>query len=131
MRFYTFSSQAERREMGGSYFIELQYAALPPEAGLPALVSPDAYAHWRDDSLYVYGDDDNAFYTWYGGIFTGGVYANGRRGPVDLVGVNYYGPDLAERICSEVRETPLPDSETLLRWLESPRAARGFYVLGL
>lgn len=131
MRFYTFSSQTERRELGGSYFIELQYAALPPEAGLPALVSLDAYTHWRDDSLYVYGDDDNAFCAGYGSLFTGGAYANGRRGPVDLVGVNYYDPALTDRIRRALRERPLPDGETLLRWLESPRAARGFYVLGL
>ena len=81
MLFHSFQSQAERREFGGSDFIEIQYCRLPEGTSLREIVSIDAIKHWKDDSLYISGDDMDLFYQSYGDIITGGVYNNGDRGP--------------------------------------------------
>ena len=131
MLFHTFSSQAQRREFGGSYFIELQYCRLARGTEIEAVVSVEAIKHWKDDSLYVYGDDDNAFFSQYGKIFTGGIYNNGKSGTVDLHGINYYSREQTRLIFERVKEMQPPDDQVLLHWLESSEKHNGFYVLGL
>lgn len=131
MLFQTFLSQEERRGFGGSYFMEMQYCSLPRGTGIEKIVSVEAVTHWKNDSLYICGDDENAFVSLYGGIFAGGTYSNLKRGAVDTCGVNYYSPEQAKRILERVRENePLKDP-ILLSWLQRAQSYNGFYLLGL
>lgn len=90
MLFHTFKSREERRKYGGSYFIEIQYCSLAKGTEIEKIVSVDAIENWKNDSLYIYGDDDNEFEVYYREIFTGGIYNNLKRGCVDMCGINYY-----------------------------------------
>ena len=131
MLLHIFHSQEERREFGGSYFIEFQYCRLAQGTKPEKIVSADTVEHWKNDSLYLYGDDDNEFISRYGSIFTGGIYANGKSGVVDLCGINYYSREQTERIIKEIQKKPLPDAQVLLHWLQKAKENAGFYVLGL
>lgn len=131
MLFYTFHSREERRDFGGSYFIELQYCKLASYSPINQIVAVDSIENWKDDSLYIYGDDDNAFMLYYGDIFTGGIYNNGESGVVDLCGINYYSQKQAKLIMERVKKAKPLDYHTLLRWLEKADHYNGFYVLGL
>lgn len=59
MLFYSFTSQEERKKFGGSYFIELQYCKLAQGTEIEKIVSVSSIEYWKNDSLYIYGDDDN------------------------------------------------------------------------
>ena len=80
----------ERREFGGADFIEIQYCRLAKGTSIRKIVSVDAISHWKDDSLYICGDDMERFYQYYGDIITGGIYNNGDCGPMNLWGINFY-----------------------------------------
>ena len=67
------------------------------------VVSIDAIKHWKDDSLYIFGDDLDLFYQNYGDIITGGVYNNGERGPMDLCGINFYSREQTNEIMETTR----------------------------
>ena len=128
--FYTFSSQEERKEFGGSYFIELQYCRLAQRAEIEEIVSLDSIELWKDDSLYIYADDDNEFMSHYGDIFTGGIYSDGKSGMVDILGINYYSRELTHFIAAKVMDTKPFDYQVLLPWLEKAKEYNGFYILG-
>ena len=131
MLFHSFSSQSERRDFGGSDFLELQYCRLPQGTALAELVSVDAIDHWKNDSLYVSGDDMDAFYRHYGHIITGGVYNNQASGPMDFLGVNFYTRQQAALILERIRAETPPDYLVFQDWLQKGEAYTGFYVLGL
>lgn len=131
MLFRSFSSQEERRKYGGSYFIELQYCKLAQGTAIETIVSVSAIEHWKNDSLYVYGDDDNAFISDYGKIFTNGVYNNRKSGMVDMYGINYYSQKYTHPIIERVKEIKPLDYQVLLNWLEKGTEYNGFYILGL
>lgn len=131
MLFHMFSSQQERRNFGGSDFIELQYCKLPQGLKIKEIVSADKIPHWKNDSLYVSGDDINLFYESYSNIITGGLYNNGKSGGMDLLGINYYSQEQAALIMKRIEEEKPPEYEILLRWLKSGINYTGFYVLGL
>lgn len=129
--FHTFSSQEERRNFGGSDFIEIQYCKLPQESKLEKIVSVDAVSHWKNDSLYVSGDDMEEFYQHYGTVITGGVYNSGESGPMDLVGINFYSRRQAACIIERLQQETPPEYQVLRRWLEKGEAYIGFYILGV
>ena len=129
MLFHTFRSQAERRRQGGSCFVELQFCRMPPGTPVRRLVDVDSIRNWMDDSLYV--DDETALYREYGRFFTGGVYNNLRRGPVDLYGINYYESAMIDPLMERLRREQPPEYETLLGWLEHAKDYNGFYILGI
>lgn len=131
MLFHSFQSQAERREFGGSDFIEIQYCRLPEGTSLREIVSIDAIKHWKDDSLYISGDDMDLFYQSYGDIITGGVYNNGDRGPMDLFGINFYSREQTNEIIERLAEEKPPGHQILCRWLQADEQSLGFYVLGV
>ena len=131
MLFYKFSSQRERKQFGGSYFIEIQYCRLPRGTEIERIVSVDAVRDWMDDSLYIYGDDDNEFLSHYGQIFTDGIYNNRKSGAVDLYGINYYSEEQAGLMAEKIKEEEPPGYQVLLDWLEGVKEHNGFYVLGL
>ncbi len=131
MLFHVFQSQAERRKLGGSDFIEIQYCRLPQGTAIHQIVSVDSIEHWKNDSLYVFGDDVDVFFQNYGHIITGGVYNNETRGPMDLFGINFYSREQAASIWKRLKtETPL-DYPVLLKWLMEVEQCLGFYVLGV
>ena len=127
MLFYSFESQEQRRAAGGSAFIEIQYCRHP--AGTPIGELVDCVTHWQNDSLYV--ADADAFYREYGGIFTGGVYGNRKRGTVDLWGINYYEPTRTRAILERLYEHTPDDFVPLAAWLIRAKEYNGFYVLGM
>lgn len=131
MLFHMFGSQEERRNSGGSDFIEIQYCRLPQGSKAEEAVSVDKVSHWQNDSLYVSGDDMNLFYESYSSIITGGVYNNGKSGEMDLLGINYYSQEQAALIMKRIEDEKPPEYEILLRWLKSGINYTGFYVLGL
>ena len=129
MLFQTFRSQAERRRQGGSCFVELQFCRMPPGTPVRRLVDVDSIRNWMDDSLYV--DDETVLYREYGRFFTGGVYNNLRRGPVDLYGINYYESAMIDPLMERLRREQPPEYETLMGWLERAKDYNGFYILGI
>ena len=131
MLFHSFHSQAERRKFGGSDFIEIQYCRLPKGTSIREIVSVDAIKDWKDDSLYIFGDDMDLFYQNYGDIITGGIYNNGDYGPMDLFGVNFYSRDQATEIIERLAEEKPPEYQILCRWLQAGKQHLGFYVLGV
>lgn len=129
MLFHKFGSQAERRAYGGSAFLEMQFCRMLADTDLKCLVSVDNIINWLDDSLYI--SDENLFYEQYSRIFDCGIYNNGKCGPVDVYGINYYGPELINVLIEQVRETQPVDWKVLVKWLEEAKAYNGFYVLGI
>lgn len=129
--FHTFHSQAERKAFGGSDFIEIQYCRLPEKTSLRDIVSIDAIKHWKDDSLYVCGDDMDLFYQHYGDIITGGIYNNGDCGPMDLCGINFYAGAQAAAMIERLTEKKPPEYQVLCQWLQAGRQYLGVYVLGV
>ncbi|MBE6655007.1 MAG: hypothetical protein E7608_06070 [Ruminococcaceae bacterium] len=129
MLFHVFASQEERRVFGGSYFIEMQFCALPHGTLEKDIVAVDNIKNWENDSLYI--NDDELFYKEYSRIFNGGIYNNGKRGTVDVFGINYYPPSLTEDIIKKISEEKPADFEVLLAWLNRARAYNGFYILGI
>ena len=87
--------------------------------------------HWKDDSLYISGDDMDLFYQSYGDIITGGVYNNGDRGPMDLFGINFYSREQTHEIIERLAEEKPPGYQILCRWLQADEQSLGFYVLGV
>ncbi len=127
MLFHIFNSQRERREYGGSCFIELQFCSLPKGTPIETLVNSDV--HWQDDSLYV--DDENKFYKEYSSIFDCGVYNNLSSGSVDVYGLNYYSPEKTDIIIDKLGRKKPCDYQMLLDWLEKSKEYNGFYILGI
>ncbi len=118
--FLKFATQAERKAIGGSYFIEIAYCNAPNFCEVE---------HWSPDSLYIHGDNDNAFCEQYSGIFGVGVYANGQSGPMDLCGINYYSSEQVSEILFKLDIKRPNGCEPLREWLG--HAENGFYILGL
>lgn len=130
MLFHTFYTQEERRKFGGSDFIELQYCRLEQDSNIKKIVSVNAIEHWKNDSLYIFGDDINEFLLHYDKIFNGGIYCNEKSGIVDVFGINYYLLEQSRLIIERVtKEKPL-DYQILLNWLYNVKKYNGFYVLG-
>ena len=130
MLFHTFYTQEERRKFGGSDFIELQYCRLEQDSNIKKIVLVNAIEHWKNDSLYIFGDDINEFLLHYDKIFNGGIYCNEKKGIVDVFGINYYLLEQSRLIIERVtKEKPL-DYQILLNWLYNVKKYNGFYVLG-
>lgn len=131
MLFHSFASQEDRRTFGGGDFVELQYCKRNHSTTINEIVSNDRIEHWKDDSLYLCGDDMNVFYQVYGEILTGGTYANLEHGYLDCCGINYFSPAQAETIRQRLQTKQPTDYEILLHWLEQGKPYNGFYVLGV
>lgn len=126
-----FPSQEERIRFGGSDFIELQYCRLSCGASLREILSLDSIQHWKNDSLYVSGDDMDIFDQHYGHVFAGGTYHNQAIGPMDLLGINFYSREQAVCILNRIQLERPPDYQTFENWLRKGQHYIGFYVLGV
>ena len=131
MLFHTFSSQDERRQFGGSDFIELQYCRIRQGAEIGEILSVQAIEHWKNDSLYIFGEDMDAFFAQYCKIFSNGIYNNRECGVVDLLGINYYSPEQTALMTEAIKKETPADSQRLLDWLDGGKQYNGFYVLGV
>lgn len=130
MLFHIFSNQEERRKFGGTDFFEIQFCRMLRAAGIKTITAVDSIRHWRNDSLYVSGDDD-VFWREYHKIFDCGIYNNLKSGPVDLCGINYYGPRHIAPILAKLLEAKPADHERLIEWLNTAKQYNGFYILGV
>lgn len=131
MLFHTFVSQNERRKFGGSDFMELQLCKLNRGTEFGKIVSNEAIKHWKNDSLYIYGDNMEEFYAVYGEIFRDGYYGNGERGMVDCCGINYYTWEQTIAITEKLKKEKPKDFQVLLDWLADAEAYNGMYLLGV
>lgn len=129
MLFHIFDSQEQRREFGGSAFIEIQFCKLPCNAEIKDVVAVRNINHWQNDSLYI--NDEGIFYSQYCNIFDCGTYNDLKKGVIDIYGINYYAPAQIHSIIDKVRETKPMDYETLLEWLINAKKYNGFYILGI
>lgn len=129
MLFFTFKSQSERRDFGGSALIEFQFCKLPAGTDIAEIVSGDGLNFWQNDSLYVC--DENAFFIEYSRFFDGGTYNNLQKGIVDIYGINYYSSLFTDRVTKKILNKKPPDYEILLDWLNKSKEYNGFYILGL
>lgn len=129
MLFHIFNSQEERRNFGGSAFIEIQYCKLPFETKIEKLVAVNSINNWHNDSLYI--NDENIFYQEYSHIFNCGTYNNLKSGTVDICGINYYAPSLTGSIIEKIHKDKPTDYETLIKWLNKSKINNGFYILGI
>lgn len=127
--FYLFENQQQRRECGGSNFIEFQFCHMPAKSAIKEIVSVDNIQHWKNDSLYV--NDENAFYQQYSCIFDCGIYNDLQTGTVDIYGINYYPPSVIEKIIEKLNHLKPTDYEILIDWLEKSKNHNGFYILGV
>lgn len=125
--FYIFNSQKERRNAGGSCFIEFQFCRLPVGTKIEEIV--DSSVHWLDDSLYV--SDESPFYEKYSKFFDCGIYANLECGIVDMYGINYYSSDKIDIIIGKILNEKPEDYQKLVEWLEKAKEYNGFYILGI
>lgn len=129
--FYSFASQTERRKKGGSDFLEIQFCKMPRNTKLETVVAVDSINHWRDDSLYICGDDANVFLKEYGCIFDCGIYNSLETGMVDPFGINYYRAESIGAIVAKLLERKPTDYEKLVAWLNNGKKYNGFYILGV
>ena len=129
MLFHVFSSQEERRNFGGSAFIEIQFCKMPYGTESKKLVAVNSINHWQNDSLYI--DDENTFYQEYSNIFNCGIYSNLKSGTVDIFGINYYAPSLVDSIIAKLQKDKPSDYQRLIEWLNKAKEYNGFYVLGI
>lgn len=131
MIFHTFTSQSERRKYGGSCFIEFQYCTMPKDTELKQIVSIKNVEHWKNDSLYLHGDDMNEFWYAYSKIFLNGYYNNEKCGIMDMYGLNYYTPEQTLQIINQIKKNNPKDFQVILSWLFHTEECNGFYILGL
>lgn len=129
--FHTFSDKEERREFGGTAFIEIQYCRLCADTKLKKIVAVKSIQHWMDDSLYIYVDDIDLFISNYGRIFNMGTYNNMQTGIVDVFGINYYTvDDVKSMVEMIIKEKPL-NYQKLVNWLKNATQYNGIYLLGI
>ena len=129
--FYSFSSQTERREYGGSDFIEFQCCKLKRGTSIKKIISVDHIEHWKNNSLYLSGDNMEEFLLLYSNIFNKGIYNNRKSGAVYLFGINYYPPELEKAIVNRLRERNSEDDRILTDWLMTADEHNGLYILGV
>ena len=129
--FHSFENREARRAFGGSAFIEIQYCKLKPSTRVGKTVSLRSIDNWKDDSLYVYANDIDVFYSNYKDIFCNGVYNNTKIGEIDLFGINYYSPEQLTEIIDKIEKQKPLDYEVLLKWLKNGIDYNGVYILGI
>ena len=125
--FLQFQSQEERRQYGGSCFIELQLCKSSPDQSLENILKQSS--NWKDDSLYVHGD--KPLYSVYGPIFGNGVHPNMKEGYLDTWGITYYKPSVIDEIIERAIQSKPEGYEILVTWLNEAKEYNGFYILGI
>lgn len=130
MLFHIFNNQDERREFGGSDFLELQFCQLKRGTSIKKIVDTDTITCWLNDSLYVHGDDWDTFYKHYKTIFRNGVYPNLKSGEIDWCGINYYTPEQVNEMIKALEKNKPKDYQVVSDWLNKAAEFNGVYILG-
>lgn len=129
MLFYSFNTQEERKNCGGSAWLELQGCHLPHGTAIKDIISVEHIKHWQLDSLYVADEAD--FYREYGAILADAVHNDLSCGQLDLYGINYYPPAAVDSIVKKLACLHPEEYEILTAWLLKFGRKNGFYILGL
>jgi hypothetical protein len=129
--FHNFISQDERKEIGGSEFIEIQYCKLKKETSIKKIVSVNKIRNWKDDSLYINIDDFASFISNYGKILNSGTYNNLETGLIDATGFNYYSPEQTKQIIKMIESEKPLDYQIFIDLLNKVQEYNGFYLLGI
>ena len=129
MLFHRFNNQEERRAFGGSDFLELQFCQHESGTSIKKIVNKIEY--WRNDSLYISGDDWEIFYKCYKDVFKNGTYNNLKSGDIDFFGINYYSPEQVEEMIKTIEEKKPKDYIIVLEWLNKAKEFNGIYILGV
>ena len=74
--FHVFEAREERRNYGGSAFIEIQFCDMPRKTSVKKTLNFRHIQHWKTDSLYIYADNINTFFRKYGSIYYCDIYNN-------------------------------------------------------
>lgn len=129
--FHIFKTNEDRRQFGGSGFIEIQYCRLSSNTKLRKIVSVNNIQNWVDDSLYIFLDDIDSFINSYGSILNMGTYNNMRKGFVDVYGINYYTVEDVKNLIVRISQEKPIDYKILLEWLSKADQYNGIYILGI
>ena len=111
--------------------MEMQYCKLPLDLLQKKRISVPKIEHWKNDSLYISGDDVDAFLVYYGQIITNGLLGNGKIGPIDPFGINFYAREQVDPMMKRIKDERPPDCDILLGWFEAGATYGGFYLLGI
>lgn len=129
MLFHSFNNQDERRAFGGSDFLELQFCQHKSGTRIKTIVNK--VENWRNDSLYISGDDFEDFYKQYKNVFKNGTYNNLKSGDIDMCGINYYSPEQVKEMIKIIEEKKPRDYKVVLEWLNIAVEFNGVYILGI
>jgi len=129
--FHIFENNQDRRQFGGSAFIEIQYCRLSSNTKLKKIVSVNSIRNWVEDSLYIFVDDIDSFIASYGSIFNMGTYNNVKKGFVDVYGINYYTVEDVKNLIDRITKEKPIDYQILLEWLSKAYLYNGVYILGI
>lgn len=123
--FHVFSNQKERRQFGGTCFLEIQYCRHEKGTPLERLISIDSITNWEDDSLYVHGDDQTEFYDQYAGLLGWNTF-------MKTYGISYFSCEQTAEIIEAADRMRPVEYEKLIQWLEAAKDRyNGFYILGI
>ena len=129
MLFHSFNTQDERRAFGGSDFLELQFCQHKSGTSIKRIVNK--FENWRNDSLYISGDDMDTFYSCYKDVFKNGTYNNLKSGDIDFFGINYYSSEKVDEMIKTIEEKKPKDYIIVLEWLNKAKEFIGVYILGV
>ena len=123
--FHEFRDQEERRRFGGSCFIELQYCRMEKGTPVERIVSIDSIRNWEDDSLYIHGDDQMAFYDQYAAVLGWTTF-------METYGISYFSCEQTADVMEAVTRLKPIRYEVLTDWLEYAKERyNGFCILGI
>lgn len=118
--FHKFKNQQERKNFGGTAFVEFAYCKNKSKLKiLNRLFKIKKF--WNDDSLYIYVDDIDEFCNLYDDIFM----ANNLYGP------NYYSKEKTIEIINLLKEKQPKYYLVLVEWLELVLMYDGFWIYGI
>ena len=129
--FLKFKTNEERRNHGGTAFVEFQFCRLKVNSKIRKIVSVNSIQNWKDDSLYLFVDDIDDFLEEYNDIFDSGIYNNLKSGNIDIFGINYYSKDSIHKLIETLKNKKPTDYETIISWLKEAINYNGFYILGI
>lgn len=129
--FLHFTEDNERIKYGGSAFLELQYCKAERGTEINQLCAVHSIRHWANDSLYIHDADTELFYSLYAPLLGDAFYNNGRRGKIDLCGINYFTPQDAALVAKRIKSEKPSEYDIILTWLQKGEKQNGFYLLGL
>ena len=119
--FHKFKNQDERRNFGGTAFVELAYSKNKIKIKILDKLLKRKNVFWNDDSLYIYVDDIDEFCKLYGDIFK----INSFYGP------NYYSKRKTTEIINSLKQKQPKEYLILVEWLELAVTYDGFWLYGI